>query len=187
MKDTLINALKVAEINFLMSFKEIKPEIVTKQIQKDTNHIAWIIGHCATHFDHYLSFFTNDHIISKEEHDYFSYGIEKSKVVSYPYSFSDLIDNYLRIVSLFFEILDSIPESEFEKSPSEEDGENLSDMLIRITLHIMGHTGQIVLIRRMLDEPFWSFVGGVQKNQREKLRNSWISWWNENKQDYYSK
>ncbi len=54
MKDILISTFKTAEINFLMSFKEILPELITIQIQKDTNHIAWIIGHCVSHFDLYL-------------------------------------------------------------------------------------------------------------------------------------
>ncbi|MHA1198378.1 MAG: DinB family protein [Candidatus Heimdallarchaeaceae archaeon] len=184
MKEALITSLKIAEINFLMSFKEIKPEIVTKQIQKDTNHIAWIIGHCISHFDVYLSIFTENTILSDEEEEYYAYGVKKEEIVTYPYSFTELIDNHLQISDSFFKTLESLPKKNFQEIPSEIRKEKLSDLLKRITLHIMGHTGQIVILRRMFDNPFWGFVGGVSKEHRDELRKNWILWWKENKNNY---
>ena len=49
---------------------------------------------------------------------------------------------------------------------------------------MLGHTGQIVLIRRMFDNPFWSFVGGVNKENRKELREEWATWWKEKKEKY---
>ena len=49
----------------------------------------------------------------------------------------------------------------------------------------MGHTGQIVMIRRMLDNPFWAFIQGVFKEDREKFREEWLAWWEENKVLYH--
>ncbi|MCE7741312.1 MAG: DinB family protein [Candidatus Heimdallarchaeota archaeon] len=184
MKDSLISTLKIAEINFLMSFKEIKPELITKQIQKNTNHIAWIVGHCIAHFDWYLSIYTGNKLLSKEELDYYAYGVEKNEVVTFPYSFSELVDKHLQISDSFFKKLETLPKEKFDEIPSEERKEKLSDLLKRITLHIMGHTGQIVILRRMFDNPFWGFVGGVQVEQREEFRKKWLVWWKQNKHNY---
>ncbi len=184
MKEALLSSLKIAEINFLMAFKDVQPDIVTKQIQKDTNHIAWIIGHCVSHFDLYLSMYTGELILSKEENQYYAYGIEKSEVRTYPFSFKGLVEKYLQIVDNLFQIIETFPSEKFSELPHAEARESLADMLKRITLHIMGHTGQIVLLRRMFNDPFWGFVGGVQENQRDEFREKWITWWEENKEKY---
>ena len=52
-KELLIETFEIAEINFLQSFKDIRPEIVSKQFKEDVNHIAWILGHCISHMDSY--------------------------------------------------------------------------------------------------------------------------------------
>jgi len=183
-KEELISALEIAEINFLMSFREVKPELVTKQIQKDTNHLAWIIGHCISHFDLFLSMYTDERFLTEEEREYYAYGASKEKIIEYPFSFIDLIDAHLKITQKFFNVLEGQDVKKFDEIPHEESAERLADLLKRITLHIMGHTGQIVLLRRMFDNPFWEFVGGVSKEQRIKLRNEWIKWWEENKSSY---
>jgi len=36
----------------------------------------------------------------------------------------------------------------------------------------------------MFDNPYWGFVGGVSKAQREELRRDWLTWWNEVKTEF---
>ncbi len=180
----LIKELKIANINFLMSLKNLEPKFATKQIQKDTNHIAWIVGHCVSHMDSYLSYHTGKRNFSQEERDYYAYGVSKDQIIEYPYSFRDLIDMYLEISSEYIQILEGLPTEKFQQIPSEEQKEVLSDLIHRISLHIMGHTGQIVLLRRMFDNPYWGFVGGVSEKQRDELRKEWLVWWKENKSEF---
>ena len=180
----LIKELQIVDINFLMSLKELEPKLVSKQVQKDVNHIAWIVGHCVSHMDSYLSLYTGKRLLSKEEREYYAYGVNKYKIVEYPFSFQKLIDNYLDISSQFMQVLENLPDEEFYKKPQEEEQEVLSDLIHRISLHIMGHTGQIVILRRMFDNPFWGFVGGIDENQREELKIGWLQWWKENKRNY---
>jgi len=179
--NSLIKELKIADINFLMSLKNIEPKIVTKQVQKDVNHIAWIVGHCVSHMDSYLSVFTSKRLLNDKERNYYAYGVSKENLIEHPFSFKEIMDKYLELSSEYFQKLESLPLEEFNKKQHEESREILSDMIHRISLHIMGHTGQIVILRRMFDNPFWGFVGGVDETQRDKLRSEWIDWWNKNK------
>jgi len=184
MKKELISTLKTAEINFLMSIMEIDPSIITKQIQEDVNHIAWIFGHCVSHFDNYLAMFTENAILAEDEDEYYSYGVKKEKVRTYPFSFRDLVEKHLKISERYLQKLESLSEAKFKEKPNEEAIESLADMIKRLTLHIMGHTGQIVILRRMFGNPYWSFVGGIQQEQRSVLRKKWNVWWNESKNSF---
>lgn len=183
-KNLLMSTLEIAEINFLQSFKGIKPEIVTKQISNDVNHIAWIIGHCASHMDLYLSIFNKERKLTDNQREYHAYGVSKDKIREFPFSFRDLIDSYLLISENFFKNLYSISEEDFYKIQHPENNEKLYEKMQRITLHFMGHAGQIVLLRRMFDDPYWSFIGGVSEESRKKLRKEWIEWWEENKSSF---
>jgi hypothetical protein len=183
-KDSLIKELKIAEINFLMSLKNLEPRFVSKQVQEDVNHIAWIVGHCVSHMDSYLSIHTGKRYLSSEERDYYAYGVSKDHVSKYPFSFQDLLDNYLKISSEYLHILEGLSLQDFQQKQHEEQREVLSDLVHRLSLHLMGHTGQIVLIRRMLDNPYWGFVGGVSEKQREELRKEWLEWWNDTKSKF---
>ena len=46
-KEELLSFLEIAEINFLMALKEVKPELVNQRAVENVNTIAWIVGHCA--------------------------------------------------------------------------------------------------------------------------------------------
>ncbi|NPD87720.1 MAG: DinB family protein [Asgard group archaeon] len=183
-KEVLIETFEIAEINFLQSFKGIKSEIVTQQFHDDVNHIAWIIGHCISHMDLYLSVFSKERKLTDKQRKYHAYGVSKDEIEQFPFSFNDLIDIYLSISEEFFGKLKILTDEDFHRIKIPDNNENLKHMMQRITLHFMGHTGQIVLLRRIFDDPFWSFVGGVSKNNRDKLRKDWIEWWEENKEAY---
>ncbi len=183
-KEVLIETFEIAEINFLQSFKGIKSEIVSQQFHDDVNHIAWIIGHCISHMDLYLSVFSKERKLTDIQRKYHAYGVSKNEIKQFPFSFRELIDIYLSISEEFVEKLKSLSEEDFSKIKIPDSDENFRQMMQRITLHYMGHTGQIVLLRRIFDDPFWSFVGGVSENTRNKLRKEWIEWWEENKTKY---
>jgi hypothetical protein len=184
LKDVLVETFEIAEINFLQSFKGIKPGIVAQQFRNDVNHIAWILGHCISHMDSYLSLFNKERKLSDNQRKYHAYGVSKNEIMKFPFSFRELIDIYLIISKDFFKTIRDFPEEDYFQFRHPDNGENLKHMLQRITLHYMGHAGQIVLLRRMFDDPFWSFVGGLHENARNKLRNEWIEWWEENKTNF---
>ncbi len=183
-KDELISVLEIAEINFLMSFKEVKPELVTKQIMETTNHISWIVGHCVLNFDRCVSIYTNEQLLTKDESEFYIYGLAKQDVKDHSLPFAKLIDIHIELTNKLFKIFEKLDVSKFDEIPHEQAKGKLSDIIKSMALHIMGHTGQIVLIRRMLDDPFWSFITGVAKENRQELRKEWVSWWEENKQLY---
>ncbi|MHA1955201.1 MAG: DinB family protein [Candidatus Heimdallarchaeaceae archaeon] len=183
-KEVLIEIFEITEINFLQSFKGIKSEIVSQQFRDDVNHIAWIIGHCISHMDLYLSVFSKERKLTDNQRKYHAYGVSKNEIEQFPFSFRELIDIYLSISEEFFGKLKTLTDEDFIRIINPDNNENLKHMMHRITLHFMGHTGQIVLLRRIFDDPFWSFVGGVSENARSKLRKEWIKWWEENKTEY---
>jgi len=183
-KEVLIETFEIAEINFLQSFKGIKTKIVSQQFRDDVNHIAWIIGHCISHMDLYLSVFSKERKLTDKQRKYHAYGVSKNEVEQFPFSFKELIDIYLSISEEFIEKLKSLSEEDFSRIKFPDNNENLRQLMQRITLHYMGHSGQIVLLRRIFDDPFWSFVGGVSEKNRNKFRKEWIEWWEENKKAY---
>ncbi|NPD89772.1 MAG: hypothetical protein HGN29_13755 [Asgard group archaeon] len=180
-KDELLSFLEIAEINFLMSIKELKPELVTRKAVENVNAIAWIVGHCVLNFDRCLSMFTNEQLLTKDESEFYIYGLKKDSVKDCGLPFVKLIDIHLELTSKLFEIFEKLDVKKFDDIPHEQAKGKLSAIIKSMSLHIMGHTGQIVQIRRMLDNPFWYFVGGVHKEDRQKLRKEWIAWWEENK------
>ena len=88
------------------------------------------------------------------------------------------------ITGKLFKILKKLDVDKFDEiAPGMVKG-TLSDRIKSIALHVMGHTGQIVLIRKMLDNPSLSFIRGALKEERKKLRKEWMTWWEENKNLY---
>ncbi len=186
LKELAISTLEIAEINFLMSFIEINPENVIKQIQPEINPIVWIIGHCISHMDWYLSLFTGERTLTENQREYFAYGASKDKIKEkFPFSFREILDKYVQISGYFFKYLKELPEEKFHQKISEENGEeSLFQKIQRIALHYMGHTGQITIIRRALGNQPWGFVSGMKRDEREKYMGKWTEWWEENKMKF---
>ncbi|MBY9002076.1 MAG: DinB family protein [Candidatus Heimdallarchaeota archaeon] len=180
-KEQLISVLEIAEINFLMSLKELKPEFVNHKAVENVNTIAWIVGHCVLNFDRFLSLYTNEQLLTKDESEFYIYGSAKESVKDYSLLFVKLIDIHLELTDKLFKIFEKLDATKFDELPHEQAKGKLCDIIKSMSLHVMGHTGQIVLLRRMLDNPFWSFVQGVSKENRQKLRKEWLSWWGKNK------
>jgi hypothetical protein len=132
------------------------------------------------------SLFTNSRKFTKEQRKYFSFGVDKDVIkAGFPYSFKEIINCYLELSKSCFKILNEFPEEKFSTIISEKsETESLFQNIQRISLHYMGHTGQIVMIRRVLEGPNWSYVGGISKKLRVKHKESWLEWWEENKKDF---
>ncbi|MCG3226212.1 MAG: hypothetical protein H7645_04775 [Candidatus Heimdallarchaeota archaeon] len=166
-KKQLIEILEIADVNLLMSIKDLDPEDVEKQIQFDINSIKRIFGHCVNQMDKYLSKATKKRMIKSEE------------------SFGKYVELYLQISEEFLELIKKTPEEDYNK-PIDK-GEKLGTIIQRIALHYMGHLGQIYLIRRSIGREIsgaYSFVLALSESSRKKLKKEWLTWWNENKKSY---
>jgi len=185
-KELAIDFLEIAEINLLMSIKDVKPENITKTPHPEMNPISWIFGHCVSHMDFLHSLFTDSNRFTEEQRKYFTFGVDKDTIkAGFPFSLKEIIECYLDLSESCFKILKEFPEDKYDTIVSDKSkAENLFQNIQRISLHYMGHTGQIVMIRIALEGPNWSYVGGISKELRKKYKNSWLKWWEENKSDY---
>jgi hypothetical protein len=186
-KSIAIDLLEIAEVNLLYSVLKIRPEDVHKQVIPEFNTIGWILGHCITHFHAVLfDICQGKKMFSDTTAHYFRYGTTKDEIAEtgYTMTFSQLIDDYLRISADGFSYLQSLEDEDFQKVISPKFGETLLHGIERIAFHYMGHMGQIVLLRRALGNPGPSFVGGAKKSGRKKMREEWDSWWVENREAF---
>jgi hypothetical protein len=186
-KSIAIDTLEIAETNLLHSFIEIRPEDVHKQAHPELNTIMWILGHCISHFHQVLCGKCQEsEILSEDIEHYFRFGTTKEEIskTKTPLTFSSLIDKYLKISASGFSYLQTLKDDDFEEVIFPEYEETLLQSIQRISLHFMGHVGQIILIRRALGNPGPTFVGGISSIGREKIKQNWNEWWSENKNDF---
>ncbi|MHA2501226.1 MAG: hypothetical protein ACXAEL_16785 [Candidatus Hodarchaeales archaeon] len=72
-----------------------------------------------------------------------------------------------------------MPEEKFNELPennNKKNTETVSELIQRISLHFLGHTGQIYQVKRELGKGGY-FVTGVKKENRETSRTKWLKWW----------
>jgi hypothetical protein len=186
-KDAITDLLATSECNLLMFLKGLRAEDIYTQVSPELNHIAWIFGHCAVHFDWVLSLLTEgSRAFSEEVCHYYRYGTTKSEILDGgpPISFGELVDSYLEVSESFFNYLAEIEEDTLHGDFPGEVSENLLQTILRVSLHFMGHAGQIVLIRRALGNPGSSFVSGVKRESREQIMGDWHDWWNSSRESF---
>jgi len=99
-------------------------------------------------------------------------------------TFEELVDTYLDISTSGFSYLKQLDETHFGQVIFPEIDETLEKSVQRLSLHFLGHVGQIVLIRRALGNPGSSFVGGVQLKRRKTMMEEWTSWWQTSKRKF---
>ena len=187
MKKSTIDLLKIAEINLLYSFKGIHPDEVHKQINPEFNSISWIVGHCVVHFHMVLCQTCQDSkLLSEDVSHYYRYGTTKEEIkrTNPPFTFSELVDDYLNISEMGFTYLEDLKNDDFQQVIFPEINETLMTSIQRIALHYLGHVGQIVLLRRALGNPGYSFVGGSIPSERDRMKQEWGSWWSESKRNF---
>jgi hypothetical protein len=119
---------------------------------------------------------------------YYRYGTTKEEIdtTEPPFCFNELVDEYLEVSKIGFSYLQSLDEDAYSEILFPEINETLEESLQRIALHYLGHTGQIVLIRRALGNPGPTFVGGLQEPAYNRMLDEWNSWWSESKENFSS-
>lgn len=189
-KELSITLLEIADCNLLLSTIGLEKEQVLKQIGEEVNHITWIFGHCASHMDYIFGELSQGkRLLTDEENEAYAYGVSKDKInEGLPNTFKDLIVRYLKIRKEAFDYLNKLPEEKFRKVPEADAGkkskESLMQAIQRVSLHFMGHMGQIILLRRALGNPGFGFVAGMTKENREKRIDQWMKWWEESKEKF---
>ncbi len=189
-KELSITLLEIADCNLLLSTIGLEKEQVLKQIGKEVNHIAWIVGHCASHMDIIFGeLCQGKRQLTEEESIIYAYGVSKDKInKGLPTSFKDLVESYLKIREEAFDYLNKLPEEKYREVPEADAGkqvkESIMQVIQRVALHYMGHMGQIILIRRAIGNPGFGFVAGMSKENREKRIDQWMKWWEENKEKF---
>ena len=111
---------------------------------------------------------------------------EREKEKSFPLTYMELIEIFLEFSSISLNYLYNLPEEKFTELPEHNDESNtetVSELIQRISLHFLGHIGQIYLVKRELGKGGY-FVTGVKKKNRDASRKKWLNWWNENKGNY---
>ncbi|MHA1211029.1 MAG: DinB family protein [Candidatus Heimdallarchaeota archaeon] len=187
-KEISIDLLAIAECNLLASLIGLNQEDVSVQIANDINHILWIFGHCASHLDYVINgLCQGKRMVAEEMGEYFAYGATKETVAAQPpISFGKLIELYLKISEKAHKYLEDLPDEKYQMIPEADAGKSIKESVIqtiqRLTFHFMGHTGQIILLRRKLGKPGFSFVGGITVESRNKIMTKWKDWWKENKE-----
>lgn len=187
-KTFAIETFEIAEWNVLKAIFRLKPKDLEKQISPNLNPIRWIIGHLTMHMDtifNYLCF--GERKFSQEFRDYLTSGLEREAEKEFPVSYKELIDTFLEFSQTSFSYLYDLPEEKFNALPENNDNSNtetVNELIQRISLHFLGHTGQIYLIKREIGKGGY-FVTGVKKKGREDSRTKWLKWWNDNKDNYH--
>lgn len=187
LKTFAIETFEIAEWNVLKAIFRLKPDDLEKQITPKLNPIRWIIGHLTMHMDTIFNYLClGERLLSQEYRDYFITGLERETEKSFPLTYEELIDIFLKFSKRGINYLYNLPEDKFTELPEHNDESNtetLSELIQRISLHFLGHTGQIYLVKRELGKGGY-FVAGLKKKNRDTSRIKWLEWWNKNKVNY---
>ncbi|MFX1514458.1 MAG: DinB family protein [Promethearchaeota archaeon] len=187
LKTFAIETFEIAEWNVLKAIFRLKPKDFEKQITPKHNPIRWIIGHLTMHMDTIFNYLClGKRELSQEFREYFTSGVEREEEKEFPVSYKELIDTFLEFSKTSIDYLYDLPEEKFNELPENNDNRNVetvSELIQRISLHFLGHTGQIYLIKRELGKGGF-FVTGVKKKNREASRIKWLDWWNDKKGNY---
>ncbi len=187
LKTFAIETFEIAEWNVLKAIFRLKPKDFEKQLTKNLNPIRWVIGHLTIHMDTIFNgLCLGERKLDKDFRDYFILGPDRAKQRDFPLPYKELIDKFLEFSKISFDYLNNLPEEEFLEVPEHNTGNNtetVAELIQRISLHFLGHTGQIYQIKRVLGKG-GTFVMGVKKKNREESRAKWLTWWNKNKTLY---
>ena len=186
-KTFAIETFEIAEWNVLKAIFRLKPKDLEKQITPKHNPIRWMIGHLAMHMDTIFNYLCQgERKLGQEFRDYFTSGLEREVNRNFPVSYEELIDTFLKFSQTSFDYLYQLPEEKFEELPENNDTKNtetVNELIQRISLHFLGHTGQIYIVKRELGKRGY-FVTGVKKKGRDDSRTKWLKWWIDNKKNY---
>ncbi|MFW9919016.1 MAG: DinB family protein [Candidatus Thorarchaeota archaeon] len=187
MKEFAIDTFDIAEWNVIRAILRLSPSELEYQITPKLNPIIWMIGHLTWHMDLIFNQLgQGTSALDSTVRDCFAFGSPKMNLEDYPLSKREMIDNFLSISKSSFEYLNALPEERFTELPEHNgDGntETVRELIQRISLHFLGHTGQAYFIRKELGKDGY-FVIDVKKKQRDDSRKEWHKWWEANKDKY---
>ncbi len=187
LKTFAIETYEIAEWNVLKAIFRLKTKDFEKQITTNLNPIRWVIGHLTIHMDTIFNYLClGERKLNQDFRDYFALGPDRAKKREFPLSYLGLIDKFLEFSKINTNFLYNLPEEKFTEVPEHNTGSNtetMAELIQRISLHFLGHTGQIYQIKRELGKG-GTFVMGIKKKNRYDSREKWLNWWNENKTEY---
>ncbi|MHA1532129.1 MAG: DinB family protein [Candidatus Heimdallarchaeota archaeon] len=187
LKKYAIESLEIAQWNVLKAIFRLQPEDFEEEIKPNFNPINWILGHLTIQMDYYFNYLCQGKRIVTEAflQYYHPSRVDVEEITDFPLSIKELIDTFLEVSESSFNYLNKLPEEKFNELPehNENNTELVSELLQRVSLHFLGHTGQIIWIKKHLGKR-GAFVMGIKKKQRDDSRIKWLQWWNENKEKY---
>ncbi|MFW9848342.1 MAG: DinB family protein [Candidatus Thorarchaeota archaeon] len=187
LKEFASNTFDLAQWNVQRAILRLKPDDLMYQITPKTNPISWILGHLTWHMDIIFNRGCQGKSqLKPEEREPFATGAARMDLNQFPFSMKDLIENFLKVSDSSLKFLRQIPEEKINDLPDFNFGgntETVGELIQRISLHLLGHVGQIYIIKKELGKGGY-FVTGVKKNQREDSRIKWMKWWEDNKESY---
>ncbi len=197
-KELAIDTLKIANCNLLLSIQGLNPDEFIKQISQNINPIIWIFGHCISQMDHWFGIWCQGKgvlpgtLAWDKEDSHLRFGTPKTRVNEFPDKISphDLIEYYLQISEQSINYLQKLPEEKFRLPPEgypyeQGDSESIFEGIQRVALHFLGHSGQILLIRKELGNQGGYFVRGISDSSRKELLLEWMTWWKNNKSQFH--
>lgn len=187
LKKYAIESLEIAQWNVLKAIFRLQPEDFEEEIKPNFNPINWILGHLTIQMDYNFNYLCQGKRIVTEAflQYYHPPRVEIEEITDFPLSIKELIDTFLEVSESSFNYLKNLPEEKFSELPehNENNTETVSELLQRVSLHFLGHTGQIIWIKKHLGKG-GAFVMGIKKKQRDDSKIKWQKWWNENKEKY---
>ena len=187
LKKYAIESLEIAQWNVLKAIFRLQPEDFEEEIKPNFNPINWILGHLTIQMDYNFNYLCQGKRIVTEAflQYYHPPRVEIEEITDFPISIKELIDTFLEVSESSFNYLKNLPEEKFSELPehNENNTETVSELLQRVSLHFLGHTGQIIWIKKHLGKG-GAFVMGIKKKQRDDSKIKWQKWWNENKEKY---
>lgn len=179
LKKGLIDTFDLVEANFLHAFKGIQPITLLRKTARNVNNIFYIITHCAFHMDGLVKSVDGVRMLNTALVPFLKRESEDPYI-----SFTELIDDYLKLSARFREILESTPAEKYLENIPDNAREPWYKAVQRIFTHFMGHTGQISTLKRLLEDEAQYFMQGVDHESRTILQSEFKEWWEENRENY---
>ena len=193
-KEVAVASFEIALHNVLLAIRGLKPETATRQIavQEEANSIRWIVAHLAQQLErHFLRWCQGTSVLADEAMRPYQFGASKASVKDAPMSFRDAAEYYLKVTDAALRYLRDLAPEDLRRVPEGKVGSGRSnphtilELVERNTLHLLGHAGQIFMIRRVLgDYGSGTFVMGMSAEERAKGCQEWDAWWDEHKGSY---
>lgn len=187
LKTYAIETLEIAQWNVLKAIFRLHLNDFEVQIESNYNPVQWIIGHLTLQMNYYFNILCQKKSLVSDKLRFYYYPPtdDMEEITDFPISIMELIDVFLEVSESAFKYLYNLPVEKFAELPefNQDNTETISEIIQRVALHFLGHTGQIIWIKKHIGKG-GAFVMGVKKKQRDDSKKKWMKWWNDNKKKY---